>query len=100
MKHLISVLFAVFFILKGCVYADTDIEINTTINIQSEMHTDATFTVEICEELQLASPEAEEPEDKESGLLGKWDSCASHDECESGMCFCFMCVDIVDFLPN
>lgn len=77
---------------------DIDVEINTNINIYSAIKADGTVSVELCQDLQLTSPEPAEPEDPDSGLKGKWDDCDAHDECESGLCFCYMCVDIVDFM--
>lgn len=76
---------------------DIDVEINTNINIYSAIKADGTVSVELCQDLQITSPEPEEPE-TDSGLKGKWDDCDSHDECETGLCFCYMCVDIADFM--
>lgn len=83
--------------LSSCI-TTTDIDVDITTNIYSSIKGEAAVTVEVCEDLELTSPEPEEPKDKESGLLGKWDTCESHDDCETALCFCFMCVDITDFL--
>lgn len=77
---------------------DIDVEINT--NIYASLKADVALNVEICQELQSTSPDPEDPKDSESGLLGKWDDCESHDQCETGLCFCYICVDLTDFITN
>lgn len=83
----------------ACVYADTDISIEINAELEGEVD-DVNVDLEMCSVIEEMSPKEEEPKDRNSDLKGKWGECESHEECETNLCLCYLCVDIRDFVPH
>ena len=101
MKSIFTFLFLLFITtFVDCVYADTDVTIEISINIEAsvdEVNVSAELEAEICGIVKTLDPEPEEADDPTK--LGNWESCETFDQCESGLCICYVCLDISEFIP-
>lgn len=102
---LTSLLSALILAFSGCIYADTDVNVEVSVNIEIEasanmddMNVTAQIEADVCGIVETLDPEPEESDDPDK--LGNWESCETPDQCESGLCICYVCLDIRHFLPN
>ncbi len=73
-----------------------DISINIEASVD-EVNVSAELEAEICGIVKTLDPEPEEADDPTK--LGNWESCETFDQCESGLCICYVCLDISEFIP-